>query len=267
MSIRRIAFISYAALLGLGATGGSVALAGANIPPAATSPASTTPTVTSSAGTFTVTFPGVGSLSFAVDTTTGAVSSLTVTPVDGSGVTASVPTATRDGVKVVFTSATSTQVLEVKVVRSPSGPIVKAEVDVPDHATGEPGDHSTPGGPPAVGADQEGHPVTTAMAEDRRPDTTRRRPCLPRPRRRSPPQRATATRPAMPPMAPLGATPRRGLRRRGRLATSLPPSPSPSPSPTRATGAVAARPTQAPTQAPRAPGTELVGAGSRSPVR
>src|SRR5665213_2945142 len=152
MSIRRIAFISYAALLGLGATGGSVALAGANIPPAATSPASTTPTVTSSAGTFTVTFPGVGSLSFAVDTTTGAVSSLTVTPVDGSGVTASVPTATRDGVKVVFTSATSTQVLEVKVVRSPSGPIVKAEVDVPDHATGEPGDHSTPGGPPAVGA-------------------------------------------------------------------------------------------------------------------
>lgn len=157
MSVRRLAFISSAVVLGLGATGGSVAMAGADTPPGATSAASTAPTVSSTDGTVTVTLPGVGSLSFAVDPATGAVSSLTVIPVDGSGFAASVPTATAEGVKVVFTSATSTQVLEVSVVLSPSGPVVKAEVDVPDHSTGEPGDDTTPGGPPAVGDEQDGH--------------------------------------------------------------------------------------------------------------
>ena len=151
MYIRRIAFIMSAALLGFGAASGPLVLAGADTPPPATAPASG-PTVTSSAGTFTVMLPGVGSLSFAVDPTTGAVSSLTVTPVDGSGFTASAPATKSEGVQVLFTSATSTQVLQVEVFPSPSGPMVTAEVDIPDPSTGDADDDTSPGGPPPTGS-------------------------------------------------------------------------------------------------------------------
>ncbi len=171
MFVRRVLFWSSAAALGLGLAGVPAAVWADDAP----SPAS--PTVSQTAGTFVVTLPGVGSLSFGVDPTTGALTGLTVTPAAGTDFTAGTPQLTDEGVQVLFSGTTGSQLLEVEVEEGPM-PEVTAEVKAPDAAddnevagAGAPGevedggqsvstgeDHGTSGDdqPPVAGVNQSG---------------------------------------------------------------------------------------------------------------
>lgn len=136
MSVRRLAFMSAAAMLGFGLAGGPTLAWADSAPSQMTS--TSAPTVSQDAtGLWTVTLPGVGSVSFTVDSTTGAITGLTVLAADGSGFSAGSPTTTDEGVQVLFTSATTTRVLQVEVEPGENGPKVTAEADVEDPATGE----------------------------------------------------------------------------------------------------------------------------------
>lgn len=184
MSRRRLAALSSAAFLGFGLAIAPAALAGADTPPPAGTTATTapgTPVVTSAAGTFTVTLPGVGSLSFGVDPTSGALTGLTVAPVDGSGFTAGTPALTEEGVSITFTSGTGSTVLQVEVHPSSTGPVVTAEVDTAEGAgSGSgPGDHpgGTPPGDPHQNSDghgdeQQGATPPSTVPEPPTPDTS-----------------------------------------------------------------------------------------------
>src|SRR5258708_2809414 len=133
MSLRRIAFLGSAATLCLGlvAVPASIAWADSSAAPSAPAAPPASPTVVANpSGTFTVTLPGVGSLSFAVDPATGAPMNLIVAPIPGSNFTAGTPRITDEGVKVVFTSATTNEVLDVDIEPSASGPVVTAEADI-----------------------------------------------------------------------------------------------------------------------------------------
>jgi uncharacterized membrane protein YgcG len=161
MSSRRIALTSAAAILCLGlvAVPASIAWADSATPPSAPAAPPASPTVVANpSGTFTVTLPGVGSLSFAVDPVTGTPMNLIVAPVAGSNFTAGSPRITNEGVKVVFTSATSNQVLEVNIEPGASGPVVTAENDVDDPMAGDEnnGNDDGDGDNGGVGADQQG---------------------------------------------------------------------------------------------------------------
>jgi uncharacterized membrane protein YgcG len=151
MSRKRLAIVSSAAFLGIGLAIAPVAMAAADTPP----PASTTmtteaaaPVVTSAGGTFTVTLPGVGSLSFSVDPTTDVLTGLTVAPVDGSGFTAGTPVLSEEGVSIAFTSGAGTTVLQVEIHPSATGPVVTAEVNAAEDQGEGPGQGDQPGGMP-----------------------------------------------------------------------------------------------------------------------
>ncbi len=131
MNVRKLIFAGSATALGLGLAG-IPAVAVADDPPSKASP--TRPTVTHSAGTFTVTLPGVGSLSFGVDPTSGALTALTVTPTPGSGFVAGAPMPIEEGFQVLFTGTSGSQLLEVKVDRDEDVTEVKAEVESPPAA-------------------------------------------------------------------------------------------------------------------------------------
>ena len=139
MNVRKFIFAGSATALGLGLAG-IPAVAVADDPPSKASP--TQPTVTHSAGTFTVTLPGVGSLSFGVDPTSGALSAITVTPTPGSDFVAGAPMSIEEGFQVLFTGTSGSQLLEVKVDRDEDVTEVKAEVESPPPAA-QPG--ATPG--------------------------------------------------------------------------------------------------------------------------
>lgn len=99
------------------------------------------PTVTMTAGSFTVTLPGVGTLSFSVAPGTDTLSDLTVTPADPS-ITAGTPVLTDEGVQVRFTTPTGAETLEVEVEGDGPVPVVKAEAEGPEdgvEAAQEPG--------------------------------------------------------------------------------------------------------------------------------
>ncbi len=157
MSRRRLAIISSAAFLGFGLAIAPAAIAAADTPPPASTTSTTAPpapVVTSAGGTFTVTLPGVGSLSFGVDPTTGALTGLTVAPVDGSGFTAGTPVLTEEGVSIAFTSGTGSTVLQVEVHPSSTGPVVTAEVDATEGQGDSSGQGHQPGGTPQGGDHQ-----------------------------------------------------------------------------------------------------------------
>jgi len=183
MPRRRLATISSAAFLGFGLGIAPAALAAAATAPP-TSTTSTTapaaPVVTSAAGTFTVTLPGVGSLSFGVDPTSGALTGLTVAPVDGSGFTAGTPALTEEGVSITFTSGTGSTVLQVEVHPSSTGPVVTAEVDTAGGAGNGSGPGDQPGGTPpgdvrqnpeSHGGGQQGTTPPSTVPERPTPDT------------------------------------------------------------------------------------------------
>ena len=139
MTVRKLVFTGSAVALGLGLAG-VPAGAFANDSPDSPPPASSTqPTVTQSAGTFTVTVPGVGSLSFGVDPTSGALVALTVTPAPGSGFMAGSPRAVEEGVQVLFTGTSGSRLLAVKVDRDEDVTEVKAEVEAPHPAVQDEG--------------------------------------------------------------------------------------------------------------------------------
>jgi hypothetical protein len=143
MNVRKLIFAGSATALGLGLAGvPAIALADSS-PSTDDSPtvASTTqppvtqrPTVTQSSGMFTVTAPGVGSLSFGIDPTTGAVTGLTVTPAAGTGFTAGPPMQIEEGFEVLFTGASGSQLLRVKVDRDDGATEVRARIGPPPAA-------------------------------------------------------------------------------------------------------------------------------------
>jgi hypothetical protein len=89
------------------------------------------PTVTMTAGSFTVTLPGVGTLSFSVAPGTETLNNLTVTPADPS-ITAGMPVLTDEGVQVRFTTPTGIETVEVEVEGDGPVPVVKAEAEGPE---------------------------------------------------------------------------------------------------------------------------------------
>ena len=186
MSFRRIATASAAALLGLGVAvvPATMAAADTTTTTSTTSTTVATPTTTTTdpnapvvanvGNDFTITLPGIGTLTFTVDPATGAVSGLLVVAVDGSGFTAGTPVATAEGVAVVFTSATATQVLEVEVHMTESGPKVTAEVDVSepdDDGTGDDSHDSTTGSEGGHG-DEGNHGAKASDDDSSTPPTT-----------------------------------------------------------------------------------------------
>lgn len=105
-----------------GAVTGSVTFAADS--PSTTEPA---PVVTpGSNGSYTVTLPGVGALTFTVDPTTGAVSN--VTALGEPGFTATTPRVTEGGVRVSFISATAgAELVVVDIDRNNGATVVTAE--------------------------------------------------------------------------------------------------------------------------------------------
>jgi len=137
----RLAALAVTAVTGVGLT---VPLAAGAARADTVSP---TPTVTDGgSGAFTVALPGVGTLTFSLDSA-GAISKVVATP--AAGLSASDPVVTTEGVEVAFTSGGTTRILEVEVERDNGDVRVKAEADVEDGT--ETGDHS-----PAAQADRSG---------------------------------------------------------------------------------------------------------------
>ncbi len=167
MIVRKLIFAGSATALGIGLAG-IPAGAFADNPPSIESPTQPTvsqPIVTQSAGTFTVTLPGVGSLSFGVDPTSGALTALTVTPAPGTGFVAGAPMTTEEGVQVLFTGPSGSQLLEVKVDRDEAVTEVKAEVEPPPAAAqagATPGDDRGDDN----GVDNDQNETTTTLAPD-----------------------------------------------------------------------------------------------------
>lgn len=140
MLSRRTAAVMFGGCL---AFGGVVATAGTafavDTPPATVAPANPVP---STAAPYTVTIPGVGTLSLTLDPTTGAVSDVLVTPVDG--LTAGTPTISTDGVKIVLTAKDGTvHVLEAQVEHSEHGVRIETEVDTENGAQHQEGAQGT----------------------------------------------------------------------------------------------------------------------------
>jgi hypothetical protein len=132
MNVRKLIFAGSATALGLGLAGIPAVAVADDDSPSIASP--TQPTVTQSGGTFTVTLPGVGNLSFGVDPASGALTALTVTPAPGTDFVAGAPMPIEEGFKVLFTGTSGSQLLEVKVDRDEDVAEVKAEVEPPPAA-------------------------------------------------------------------------------------------------------------------------------------
>ena len=127
MSNRRLAPFAVAGMLWFGMANAAIA---------DTSSTGPVPTVTQTANAVTVSLPGVGTLSFSVDATTGAVSDLVATADPAGGFTAGTPALVEEGVQIVFTSATGTpQVLHVEVEEEDGQLKVKAETETDAEAT------------------------------------------------------------------------------------------------------------------------------------
>jgi hypothetical protein len=126
MLSRRTAAILFGGCLAFGGVAASAGSAFAvDTPPTTAAPANAAPVP------FTVTIPGVGTLSLTVDPVTGVVSDVLVTPVDG--LTAGTPQISAEGVKIAFTAADGTiHVVEAKVQSGDDGLYVEAEVDTDD---------------------------------------------------------------------------------------------------------------------------------------
>lgn len=118
-----VLFGGFLAFGGVAATAGTAFAVDAT--PTTTAPTSPTP---NAAVPYTVTIPGVGTLSLTLDPATGAVSDVVVTPAEG--LTAGTPTVTTEGVKVVLTATDGTvRVLEAQVEQSEHGVRIETEVD------------------------------------------------------------------------------------------------------------------------------------------
>ena len=144
MNRSRTAAVSLTALLALGGTTTATAgMAAAQTEP--TSPTTSTTVAAPSTPTdVTITLPGLGDIALSVDSSTGAVLSIVVAPIDG--VTVSDPVAVHNGVLLDFTLADGTVRSLVVEVRARDGAI-RVEVEPADED--EDDDH-VHGGPPPV---------------------------------------------------------------------------------------------------------------------
>jgi hypothetical protein len=122
MLSRRTAAIVFGGCLTFGGVAATVGPAFAvDTPPTTTTPSS-------APAPYTVTIPGVGTISLTLDPVTGAVSDVLVTPADG--LTAGTPQVSTEGVKVVLTAKDGTvHVLEAQVEHDEHGVRVEVEVD------------------------------------------------------------------------------------------------------------------------------------------
>ena len=147
------------------ASGAALSLGVIGVPIAASAEDSGTPTatVTQTAGVFTVTLPGIGTVSFGVDPTTQTLTGLTVTPSDPS-VTAGTPVLTEEGVQVRFDTSAGPEFLEVEVEQEGAMPRVTAEVALPEDA--EHGDQAGDNEGGHDGAGDGGPDNTTASRDD-----------------------------------------------------------------------------------------------------
>ena len=125
----RIAVMASAVLLGIGVTA----------PAFADGSSGPTPVVSQSAGgVFTVDLPGVGSLTFTVDPTTGAVSGVVATA--ASGFSAGAPTVSAEGVQVSFTGGSGAVTLLQAEIDHEDGTVTvkpEAETEQPDAETAD----------------------------------------------------------------------------------------------------------------------------------
>jgi hypothetical protein len=162
-------------------------VAGPAIPAFADSGPNVVPTVT---GTFEVTVPGIGLLSFGVDAS-GQVTNLVVAP--SAGITAGAPITTEEGVQVPLTDASgAVHTVDVQIEREDGGVHVSAEVDTEEpevEATDEPDvpeaspletEPSEPtttepkdqnGQPEQASGDQQEHATTSTTEESHDPAT------------------------------------------------------------------------------------------------
>jgi hypothetical protein len=112
----------------------TVAGGGTATPPTSASPTGDSTVLTpDAAGAYTVTLPGVGTLTFQVDPTTGTVSNVvaTVAPDAPTTVVAGTPKLTHDGVSVSFTDTATgvVKVIRAEVETEHGATVVKVEND------------------------------------------------------------------------------------------------------------------------------------------
>jgi VCBS repeat-containing protein len=123
----RIAAAATVAVVVLGFGLAAPAFADGSTTTSTTSTTSTTeapPVVTNAGGSFTVSLPGVGSLTFTVDPATGAVSNVVATADPTGTFTAGTPTTTDEGVQVTFTGKDGTvKVLQAHVDAETGEPV------------------------------------------------------------------------------------------------------------------------------------------------
>ena len=146
------------------ASGAALSLGVVGVPIAASAEdnGSPTATVTQTAGIFTVTLPGIGTVSFGVDPTTQMLTGLTVTPSDPS-VTAGTPVITEEGIQVRFDTSTGPEVLEVEVEQEGAVSRVTAEVALPEDAAHGDQAGNNEGGSDGAG---DGGPDNTTTSPD-----------------------------------------------------------------------------------------------------
>lgn len=146
MNRSRTAAVSLTALLAMGGTTAlTTGIAAAQTDPSTTT--STTVAAPSAPTDIAITLPGLGDIALSVDPTTGAIVSLTVTPIDG--VTVADPVPVHNGVQLDFTLADGTVVSKVVEVKVRDG-AVEVEIEAADDEV-EDQQHS---GPPPI--DQRG---------------------------------------------------------------------------------------------------------------
>lgn len=140
MFIRRTAAASLAAAL----TFGGASLAHAADASTITDPTtSTTEPAAPVIDAFTLELPGLGSIDVSVDTTTGQITTILVTPVDG--VTASDPTVVNGGVQIDFTLTDGSTRSIIVSAETEHG---RVEIEIDDPSTEGPDVHHGDGPPP-----------------------------------------------------------------------------------------------------------------------
>jgi len=121
------------------------------------------PTVGQSGSTYTITLPGIGTVTFTVDQTTGKVTGTPITSGLGAGYTATIKVdKDTDRITVVFTNTDPTKSV-VLVVRAKPGangaiPVVKAKVKAVHHDDDESGTDND--------SDHSGHSSTSGFGHD-----------------------------------------------------------------------------------------------------
>jgi hypothetical protein len=143
---RRLVTAFFGVTLALGGVAATAVSASADTDPPTETPA---PPANCDPVAFTVTVPGVGTVSFMADPCTGAISEVVVTPgVDlPPGSEIGDPVVTSEGVKILITAADGTiQVLEIEAEINDSGIKIETEIETDDDLGDSGDDHGSDSG-------------------------------------------------------------------------------------------------------------------------